>query len=378
MLAQQTAYLPALAAELGAVRIDATRPLADIGDAVVTQTLRGYLDRHRTLLNGLFWANPRRLPAGVDGLMRVLTVTNMYPSADRPVMGTFVAEQVESLRRRGLEVDVLFIDGPGGKQNYLRGVGDVRRATVRPYDLLHAHYVFCGVIALAQRRLPIVLTQHGIEAQQGWTVGLCRWTSRRVAHTIASSPAVADALRLPRVTVIPCGVDADLFRPMPQEAARQALGLPAEAPLVLFVGDPRPEKRLPLLQAAFAQLQTRRPEAQLILVHSEPRERVALYMNACDVLALTSVAEGSPMVVREALACNLPVVSTDVGDVRALLADLPGCFIARPDPGDLADQLAQALAFAARTTGRERILPWSLAAVAEKIEAVYRQVLHAR
>jgi glycosyltransferase involved in cell wall biosynthesis len=188
---------------------------------------------------------------------------------------------------------------------------------------------------------------------------------------------VADALRLPGVEILPCGVDATLFRPIPQAAARRQLGLPADAPLILFVGAPRPEKRLPLIREAYSALRSQMPALQLILVHDEPRERVALYMNACDVLALASVAEGAPMVVREAMACNLPIVSTDTGDVRALFAGLPGHYLTEADPAALAERLRLALTFRGRTAGRARVTPWSLEAVAARIESIYRQVLNA-
>ena len=315
--------------------------------------------------------------------LRVLTVTNMYPTPQRPIHGTFVAEEVAALRRRGIKVDVLFIDGPTSKLNYARGVSQVRRAVARAddasrYDLVHAHYVFSGVIALAQGRLPVVLTQHGIEAQEGWTAPLSRWTSRRVAFTVATSPRVAAALGAPRTAVLPCGVDTNLFCPMPRDAARRALGLLPDGPVVLFVGAPRPEKRLSLIESAVDLLRGEMRSAQLWVVTDEPRERIPLYMNAADALALASVAEGSPMVVREALACDLPVVSTDVGDVASLIEDLPGCYVAAPDPVDFARRLRLSLEQGRRCGGRSRILPWSLDQVAERLESIYREVLDRR
>lgn len=327
--------------------------------------------------------------------LRVLTVTNMYPQSNRPQLGTFVAEEVESLRRCGVCIDVHFIDGPASKRHYFTGTGALVRSLAAdgPYDLVHAHYVFCGLIALfamrslpAQSRLPIVLTQHGIETQVGWTAPVSRFASRRVDFTIATSQRVAAAVggsansSEGRLAVIPCGVDTDVFRPIPKAAAREALGLPASPPIVLFVGAPRPEKRLPLIREAYALLRHQLPEVRLLLIHNEPRERVALYMNAADVLVLASIAEGSPMVVREALACNLSVVSTDVGDVGDLLAGLPRCHLSNGRPEDLAALLKRSLLAdgareAALATGRERILPWSLPAVAGRIEQVYRHVL---
>lgn len=313
--------------------------------------------------------------------LRVLTVTNMYPTTDRPTLGTFVAEQVSSLRARGLHVDVLFVDGPASKANYLRGPWAVWRAlTAKPYDLIHAHYVFSGLIAALTRlgpgrRLPLVLTHHGIETQQGWTVGLCRAASRLADVTIATSRRVAANLGGAQpVTIIPCGVDVDLFRPLSRSAARQALNQPPDRPLILFVGAPRPEKRLPLIRAAIDQLRATVPAVELLVVHGLPREVIPTYMNAADVLVLASTAEGSPMVVREAMACNLPAVCTDVGDVSELFAGLPGYFIAGPDAGELADKLRAALAFGARTAARDRVVPWSLAEVAGMVEEVYRDV----
>ena len=139
--------------------------------------------------------------------LRVLTVTNMYPTPSLPMSGIPVAEQVASLRKRGLAVDVLFINGvEEGNRAYWDGFGRVRDA-VRggDYDLIHAHYVFSGITAFGQslpprrgRALPVVLTQHGIETQRGWTAPVCKWTSRRVTRTIATSAACARRAGLAR------------------------------------------------------------------------------------------------------------------------------------------------------------------------------------
>jgi len=315
--------------------------------------------------------------------VRVLTVTNMYPTPAAPLAGIFVAEQVESLRRRGLTIDVLFVNGAAGWGEYLRGFGRVRRAVrAGDYDLIHAHYVFSGIMALAQslipvrgRRLPVLLTQHGIETQRGWTAPLCRWTSRRVTRTIVTSRRVQEALGRPDAEIVPCGVDTNLFRPMPQAAARAELDLPQDASLILFAGMRRPEKRFDLVEAAVEQLRTARPDVRLVVAESEPHERMPLFMNACDVLVLASVAEGSPMVIKEAMACNLPIVSVDVGDVAESIGGTAGCYLAEPTPGALAEQLAAALAFGGRTAGRAVIMPLSLDAIAERLETIYRSMI---
>ncbi len=192
--------------------------------------------------------------------LRVLVVTNMWPSAAAPMAGVFVAEQVASLERCGVQADVLHIDGAtGGWRAYLAGFGRVRDALRRGrYDLIHAHYVFSGIMALggaalARRRdVPVVVTQHGIETQTGWTAPLCRWTSRRAAATIATSQR-AGCTWPSRCRRHPLrgGHGA-----VPAHAhGRGALfGLPADVPLVLFAGMRRPEKRFDLVETAVARL----------------------------------------------------------------------------------------------------------------------------
>jgi glycosyltransferase involved in cell wall biosynthesis len=306
--------------------------------------------------------------------------------------GIFVREQVDSLRKRGLDIDVLFVNGvEEGKAAYLRGFGQVREAVGRGrYDLIHAHYVFSGMMALGQAvpfapggRLPIVLTQHGIETQRGWTAPLCRWTSRRVDRTIATSPVVQAALGLPGVDIVPCGVDTDLFAPADQAEARAALGLPQGPRLALFAGMRRPEKRLDLIETAVAEAArlaaaTGGPEIRLIIADNEPHERIPLYMNACDALVLASEGEGSPMVVKEAMACNLPVISVDVGDVQRVIGGTAGCYVVAREVSALAEAICAALTAGRRTEGRAAIMPLSLDGIAVRIESIYRETLRAR
>ena len=324
---------------------------------------------------------PQSAQAGSGRDLRVLTVTNMYPTPTAPMSGIFVAEQVASLRKRGLDVDVLLVNGvEEGWGAYVQGFGRIRQALRQAhYDLVHAHYVFSGDLLIGQRLLPgvrlppVVLTQHGIETQIGWTPPLCRWTSRRVTRSIATSRRVERALGLPDVTILPCGVDTDLFQPMPLAEARAALGLAQTGRLVLFAGmAQRPEKRFDLVKAAVARLQELLPETALIVADGELHERIPLFMNACDVLILASTAEGSPMVIKEAMACNLPIVSVPVGDVEEVIGSTPGCYLAEPNAESLASQLALALAFGGRAQGRSAIVrTLSLDAIAARLEALY-------
>lgn len=312
--------------------------------------------------------------------MRVLVVTNMYPNPAMPASGTFVRDQVESLRALGVEMDVFFIDGKTSTWNYFRAFPQFRRwlGARAPYDLVHAHYVFSGLVALAQRRAPVLLTHHGIEVILGWQGWLCHLVTPLVDRVIVTSAEVKRALGVERADVIPCGIDMSRFAPVPVQEARAALGLPQDRSLVLFAGGLRPEKRIDIIQAAVALLAAGDPDVELVIATNRPHDEVPLYMSACDVLALASDFEGSPMVIKEAMACNLPIVSVDVGDVAEVIGGTEGCFLCERTPEDMAAKLRLALDRGGRTDGRKAVAHLSLEASARKILHIYEEMAATR
>jgi glycosyltransferase involved in cell wall biosynthesis len=301
----------------------------------------------------------------------------MYPTPKYPSHGTFVEEQVESLRQAGIEVDVLFVDGVKNKLNYLLGFPRLwARLLTNHYDLIHAHYVFSGIIARAQFLYPVVLTHHGSQVFQGYQASLCRMVTPLMDRAIVVSQEMKERGRLSRAHVIPCGIDFDLFRPIPREQARDELNLPQDKKLVLYAGEYfRPIKRFDIVQESIKRLQEKDPNVELVLVSKKPLSVVPKYMSACDALVLVSDGEGSPMVIKEAMACNLPVVSVPAGDVPEVIDNTPGCYLCSQDPQDVAEKLALALQWGRRTDGRERISHMEFGAISRRIVSIYDNLL---
>jgi teichuronic acid biosynthesis glycosyltransferase TuaC len=309
--------------------------------------------------------------------MKVLVVTHMYPSQEHPDYGVFVQQQVASLQREGVEADVLFIDVKKSKWLYPWGfLPLVKQVLTHRYDLVHAHYVFAGVVARSQFRYPVVLTHHGVEAFWSWQAPLCRLMSRLVDRTIATTEQVKASIGLENSVVIPCGVDFELFKPRDQRWSREQLGLSDDKGLVLFAGRYTDRlKRFDIALDVVDRLRAAGMNVELILASNQPYERVSLYMNACDVIILPSEYEGSPQVVKEAMACNLPVVSVDVGDVPDILAGVEGCYICHRDPANIAEKVKLILEQRSRTNGREKTQRYELSSIAKRIIQVYSETL---
>jgi teichuronic acid biosynthesis glycosyltransferase TuaC len=179
-----------------------------------------------------------------------------------------------------------------------------------------------------------------------------------------------------RASVIPTGLDFDEIPSMLPAEARWQLGLSPSDRLILFVGDPaEPVKRYRLAEQAVEVL-NRTYAAKLLVGWGMPRERILILMNACDALVMTSIQEGSPCVVKEALACNLPIVSVNVGDVPVRLNGVAGCEVCADErPETIAASLERVLRRGQRTRGREAVRNLDERLLARQIIGVYRSAL---
>ena len=175
---------------------------------------------------------------------------------------------------------------------------------------------------------------------------------------------------------VPCEVDFQKFRPTGREEAREILGLDLRKKYLLFAAKPaNPVKRFPLARDAASLLASRDPDVELVVVFKEPQERLALYMSACDALVFPSYHEGSPNIVKQAMACNLPIVATDVGDVREVIAGTDGCFVCPPRVEDFAEKLRSILQTRPRTDGRRRIARFDPAVITRRLIEVYEETI---
>ena len=308
--------------------------------------------------------------------LRVLIVTNMYPSPSRPSYGVFVADQVGALRATG-EAEVEVFDWDARRRPWRYALAALELALTRvDADVVHAHYGLSGAVALAaQRRAPLVLTVHGRDCHHPVVKRVTALAASRAAAVVAVSADLAARCPFPVDAVIPPGVDLDLFHPLPRGEVRAALGLDlGGGRLVVFPADPqRPEKRFADARVLVERVAGQRPGVELRAVFGRPRSEMPLWLNAADAVVITSEREGYGLACAEALACNVPVLSTPVGAAPDLLTGLDGCLCAAFDAGRWAAHLDAVLAAEdPRTAGRAVAETQGLPASARRLLQLYR------
>ena len=322
-------------------------------------------------------------------MLSVLFVTSGWPSTEHPDRSAFVSEQADALRALGVHVDVVHFLGETNPINYMRMRRRVR-AQVRDnsYDLIHAHFGQT-LLTVLPSKLPVVASFYGSDligvvggsgrytARGAILTRISRAAARRVDAVIVLSRSLGERLPIGvEFDVIPLGVDPSLFTPLPKHEARRRLGLDDERSLVLFGGRPsQPVKRLGLARRAVEVLSD--PSIDLLTIEARPRDEVVTYMSACDALLVTSRHESGPLIVKEALACNLPVVSVDVGDVREWIDGVPGCVLCVDDrPETIGSGLRKVLDGADRFEGRHLVVDrLDQRVLAGRVADVYRRVL---
>ncbi len=310
--------------------------------------------------------------------MRVLVVTNFVPDAAAPQRGRWVLDQVEETRRLGIDVELFTF--PRGSSHYIPASLRLRRLLRREaFDLVHVHYGLTAWSALLAGARPLVVTFHGTDVRHAIVGPL----SRRIAWRADLVAAVSHALfepedgrpglpPVPGSAVLPCGPDLGRFRPLPRAEARRQLGLDPDGRYLLFPANPdRPEKR-----ADRAAEVASASGAELLTGGSIDPDRMPLWVNAANAVLVTSDYEGFGLACVEALACDVPVLSTPVGVAPFALAGIAGTVCAPFDAAVWSDAVRPHLAAPdPRVTGVARAASLSAARMAERVIAAYRDVL---
>jgi teichuronic acid biosynthesis glycosyltransferase TuaC len=227
--------------------------------------------------------------------------------------------------------------------------------------------------------LGTVLADGSYSKKAAFVVRISRWLCHHVDAVVVKTEQMRKAVSSGKIFVIPDGVNFDLFHPIPRSEARAILGWDQDRYYVVFANNPQiPVKNIVLARAAIERLHARGITAELVVANGLPQTKVVEYINAGNALILPSIAEGSPNVVREAMACNVPVVATNVGDVAQVIGHTKGCSVCPHDPDALATGLEIALRHTESTTGRIDTSHLSSSAIAKQLIAMYQQITSTR
>ncbi|GEO08179.1 hypothetical protein SAE01_06750 [Segetibacter aerophilus] len=302
----------------------------------------------------------------------------------------FIKEQGESLKEQGIDVDYFPVVGKGF-WGYLKAGMKIRRHCKKNrYDLIHAHYTYSGWAAvIGSGKIPVVLSLLGSDAY-GNFIGvnkvslssrfstLSTWLIQPfVREIISKSKNIEKYVYLKhKSNLIPNGINKRKFNP---KTINGTCRCPNKKRNVLFLGNKKDvRKNYSLAEAAVAKL----PFSNVELINPYPiaHSEVPLYLAKADVIVVPSLMEGSPNIVKEAMACNCPIVATDIGDVRWVLGNTEGCYISSFDVDEFSERIKEALIFSetvGRTKGREQILKLGLDSetIAKQIIEVYKKAV---
>jgi teichuronic acid biosynthesis glycosyltransferase TuaC len=309
--------------------------------------------------------------------VRVLVVTNFVPDDSAPQRGQWVRDQVDEVRKRGVEVDVFAF--PPGRGEYLPATRRLRALLRRErFDLVHAHYGLPGWCARLAGARPLIVTFHGTDVRHAVVGALSRRLAWRIDLVAAASKALfgpedgrPGLPPVPGSAVLPCGPDLSRFAPIPREQARRKLGLDPAGRYLFFPANPaRPEKRHDRAAELAAAC-----NAELLTGGSIEPERMPLWLNAANAVLVTSDYEGFGMAAIESLACEVPVLSTPVGVAPFALDGVEGCLCAPFETVAWGATAERHLRSAdPRVAGRERATALSASRMAERVIEAYRDI----
>jgi len=309
--------------------------------------------------------------------MRILFVSSGNIARSQGVLVKNAKIQGDSLARMGCDINFYFIVGRG-IWGYLKNVPRMRKFIKNGgYDIIHAHYSFTGILASFTSDLPMIVSLMGsdlhISRLMTFVTSLfCKYRWRKV---IVKTEQMKEIVNFNNVSVIPNGVDLDIFKPVAREEALEKINNDGEKKIILFVSDVnRKEKNFKLAQDAVCML--KRDDVVLLPVENVDHSQIKWYLNACELLLLTSLREGSVNIIKEAMACNVKVVSTKVGDVEKNMKDVPGYYLSGFETSSVAENINKALNYSGPVEGRKKIIELGLdsSTINNRIFQLYKDI----
>lgn len=289
----------------------------------------------------------------------------------------YIYDQMKSLEPHLDKIQVFFLEGKG-PLGYLKGAFRLRKFLKKnQFDLIHAHYGYSGLIASCVSNVPTVVTYHGTDITEKFSnlissisILLADW------NIFVSSKLKERSFIKPksRFSIIPCGVDLGIFFPIEKTEALSQIGWASSPKKILFSSYfNNPIKNYQLAKQALDLIKD--DKITMIELKGKTRKEIALILNAADVLLLTSISEGSPQIIKEAMACNCPIVATDVGDIKQITAGTKNCFVTDFEANEISQRLDFILDRNERTDGRQKILDFDNKKIALQIVEIYKKIL---
>ena len=303
--------------------------------------------------------------------MRVLIVASGNTKAASP----FIIEQVESLKKIDIHIEYFLIKGKGWT-GYLKSLSKLKKKIKnKKFNLIHAHYGLSGLLATLQRKIPVIITFHGsdinINKNYKWSFIASRLSSKNI-FVHKDQPKKLKVM-LNEKDIIPCGINLKIFQPKDKVALRKKLDWDQKKVYILFSSSfDKPVKNVNLAYKSTQNIKN----SELIELKNYTKIELSNLMNAADLLLVTSFSETGPLIVKEAIACNCPVVSTDVGDVKEIIVKRKNSFVTSYNPKEIEAVIKKVIKLKKPVPKDELTLQeYDLNYAAQRIKVVYQECL---
>jgi teichuronic acid biosynthesis glycosyltransferase TuaC len=303
--------------------------------------------------------------------MRILIVASGNTKAVSP----FIIEQVESLKKIDIHIEYFLIKGKGWT-GYLKSLSKLKKKIKnKNFNLIHAHYGLSGLLATLQRRIPVIITFHGsdinINKNYKWSFIASRLSSKNI-FVHKDQPKKLKVM-LNEKDIIPCGINLKIFQPKDKVALRKKLDWDQKKVYILFSSSfDKPVKNVNLAYKSTQNIKN----SELIELKNYTKIELSNLMNAADLLLVTSFSETGPLIVKEAIACNCPVVSTDVGDVKEIIVKRKNSFVTSYNPKEIEAVIKKVIKLKKPVPKDELTLQeYDLNYAAQRIKVVYQECL---